>query len=440
MKTLIITAAGGNPTAIREVQMNLTRDEYEKYGKKLMLETEKYGVEQAGFLIPRKTSLSHFEMSGGEFCGNAARSASLFLFLKTGESKNSFTMSGFSNVVSSVVQKIDKTKFNVKCEFPEFNLILKDVKINNTEAKLVDLGGIVHVVINEEFPSDYEDTHRLITKKLGLEKRDAVGVIWIKEINESITMHPVVWVRSIDTFFYETSCGSGTIAVSKTTGISSIIQPSGGIIKAEILGNTVFLESEMEIVYEKQEEVEYLIASEYQSDIFKKKFIDLYKEAFGGPPYFEEYEDDWVEENVWGFHLKHGCVVLALHNDDLIGLGCAIPTSEDGKVFEFLSSQEKLPFDLGKSLYMSELAVSSLFRKSELHVGSELVKKRIDWAKNNGFNAFVMRTAAKNSNSENLYRDIIGAKKIEGLIQNVLENPQEVSSSSDQRIYFYDII
>ncbi|NVN96745.1 hypothetical protein HXX01_00640 [Candidatus Nomurabacteria bacterium] len=48
-----------------------------------------------------------------------------------------------------------------------------------------------------------------------------------------------------------------------------------------------------------------------------------------------------------------------------------------------------------------------------------------------------MRTASKNSNSERLYTNIIGAKRIEGLVQNISENPEEIPSSSNERIFFY---
>lgn len=437
MKTFVITAAGGNPTAIRKIQNSLSRADYERFGKELMNETENYGVEQAGFLIHQKDSLSHFEMSGGEFCGNAARSAALVLSLETNKPVNSFTMSGFKNIVSSHVEKISGSKFNVSCDFSNFDLIIKDINLSEMSGKLVDLGGIVHFVIEGELPKDYKAVHSLIKKSLNLEGRDAVGVVWITQNDFGVSINPIVWVKSIDTFFYETSCGSGSIAVAKVTGATNIIQPSGGVIKVVISDSNIFIESEMEITYEKIEKVEYILISKDKELLYKDKFISLYKDAFGGAPYFESYEDAWVKENVWDFHLKKGCIILAIHNNTVIGLGCAIPLFEDKKVFDFVSSFEKLPFNVGTALYMSELAVSRLFRKSETHIGTELVKRRIIWASENGFNTYVMRTAAENSNSEGLYTKIIGAKKILGLIQNISENPEEIPSASNERIFLY---
>lgn len=439
MKTYVIKAAGGNPTAIRVINNKLIRTDYEKYGKQLMAETEKFGIEQAGFLIRKNDSLSHFEMSGGEFCGNAARSAAVVIYLLGGKDEDAFTMSGFKNTVVSKVRRIDEKTFDTICEFPGLPTIKNPVSTQYGPATVVDLGGIVHVVIEQVFPVNeeaYKSIHSNIMQELKLTEKDAVGVIWITRNGESVIMHPVVWVKSIDTFFYETSCGSGTIAVSATTGMTEIIQPSGESIKATVLADKVILESKMTITYEEDESINYVVIKEIDSP-HKKGFIDLYKDAFGGAPYFETYEDSWVEEFVWNKHIQSGCLILAISRDKVVGLGAGLPVNLDDKIYNFLSKQHALPFQLERTLYMSELAVDTLFRKSDLHVGSELVKKRIQWASKNGFVFYVMRTAAENSNSKNIYINTIGAKELTGVIQNVSENPDEVASASSQRIYLY---
>lgn len=96
----LITAAGGNGTAIEILDQALTRQEYESRGKALEGDFAADGVEQAGFLIPSKR---HFEMAGGEFCGNATRSAAVALYDRCGESDPSFTVSGFTGTVSASV-------------------------------------------------------------------------------------------------------------------------------------------------------------------------------------------------------------------------------------------------------------------------------------------------------------------------------------------------
>ena len=246
----LITAAGGNGTAIEILEQALTRQEYESRGKALESDFVADGVEQAGFLIP---SDRHFEMAGGEFCGNATRSAAVVLYERCGESDLSFTVSGFTGTVSASVKPLTEKRFFVEVTFPGMVVKTKPAKLRDgIPVSIVDLGGIVHIVIEGEFPKDekkYTTAHRRIVDQFGLSERDAVGVVWFeRESNEAVVIHPVVWVRTVDTFYYESSCGSGTIAVGRVTGSSSIVQPTGKSISAEITESGVTLSSEMEVV------------------------------------------------------------------------------------------------------------------------------------------------------------------------------------------------
>ena len=72
--------------------------------------------------------------------------------------------------------------------------------------------------------------------------------MWYEKSQDAVVMHPVVWVRESNTFYYESSCGSGTIAVGRVTGVPSIVQPTGMSISAEISEDSVVLKSEMEMV------------------------------------------------------------------------------------------------------------------------------------------------------------------------------------------------
>jgi diaminopimelate epimerase len=246
----VITAAGGNGTAIRILEHALSRADYASQGKQLGLDMERFGAEQTGFLIP---SDDHLEMAGGEFCGNASRSAAILLSEIHQKPRVSFTVSGYNGTVSSVVEKTGDKKYFVESVFPGFSAEQRNIVLSNGQkAAIVDLGGIVHVVIEAPFPSkedDYKAEHQAITKELNFEQRSCVGVVWIQRSKNAVKMHPVVWVKDVDTFFYEQSCGSGTIAVSKVTGIHSIIQPTGQKIEAEITPEKIVLRSDMEVIH-----------------------------------------------------------------------------------------------------------------------------------------------------------------------------------------------
>lgn len=71
----------------------------------------------------------------------------------------------------------------------------------------------------------------------------AVGVMFCEKEaeNEKIKINPIVWVKDIDTLFYETACGSGSVAVclvesylKKQGQKIDIIQPSGLTITANV--------------------------------------------------------------------------------------------------------------------------------------------------------------------------------------------------------------
>jgi len=245
----LITAAGGNGTAVRILKDSLSRSEYESIGKDLGERFEEFEAEQAGFLVLNDR---HFEMAGGEFCGNASRAAAVLFSQALDTDDVSFTVSGFDGMVDAHVEQKDASHFNVRCIFPGMPTDVREVTLaDGTPASIVDLGGIVHVVIEAPFPADpavYEKEHATITEMFKLGERDAVGVVWFERTADSIQMHPVVWVKAINTFFYESSCGSGTIAVGRVTSVPSIVQPSGQMISAEITEDAVILSSEMEVV------------------------------------------------------------------------------------------------------------------------------------------------------------------------------------------------
>ncbi len=240
----IIAAAGGNITAIQVLAVPKTKAEYENLGRDLINNNQAQQVEQAGFLI---VSDNHFEMSGGEFCGNAARAVAILFAQIKKQHQVEFTMSGFPGLVQGQVKDLGQNKFFVQCRFPNMPLKIKALSLNQP-ATLVDLGGIVHVVMETEFPSkSYESEHRQVVKTLGLENREAVGVIWTSRVGSEVKIDPVVWVKGVDSFFYESSCGSGSIAAARVLSASRIIQPTGQMIEVLIESNDVILKSEMEV-------------------------------------------------------------------------------------------------------------------------------------------------------------------------------------------------
>lgn len=247
----VVSAAGGNATAIQLLDKALERSEYERRGREIEKDSRlsDKGVEQVGFLVRDD---SHFEMAGSEFCGNAARAAA-FLFARISGTDNVlFTMSGFDGTVNGYVEDPESTKSVVECRFPNLPLGVSPTNLSgDRKAIVVDLGGIVHVLVEGSLPDDYEDLHQSITEELNLRDRAAVGVIWVELKEGRAVINPVVWVKAVNTFYYESSCGSGSIATARAFHVSEIVQPIGQSIFVDFEeadgGTTTVLRSEMEV-------------------------------------------------------------------------------------------------------------------------------------------------------------------------------------------------
>lgn len=164
-------------------------------------------------------------------------------------------------------------------------------------------------------------------------------------------------------------------------------------------------------------------------------FVNAYKEAFGGPPYFETYSTEEVVEDIWLPHVKDGIVVLALDDERVVGFGCAMPVLKSPlDVREFLASQQR-DFSIDKTWYMSELGVVESHRRRGL--GYALVKHRLLTISHRGDTTYVFRTAAEGSNSIHLYRKIGAVELNDRQDVSVSDQVQVNGSQSAERVYLY---
>lgn len=177
---------------------------------------------------------------------------------------------------------------------------------------------------------------------------------------------------------------------------------------------------------------------------YRKGFVVAYKEAFGGPPYFEKYSDEEVIKEIWEPHLEHGIIMIVTDEEvsgKLVGFGCAMPFShapDDVKLFlNTLSEEGRLPseFDHRSAWYMSELGVLADYRG--LGAAWELVKQRMRTVAWKGADQFFMRTAAEGSLSMPMYIKM-GSRELADL-QDVSDTDQvlENESHSDHRVYLW---
>lgn len=232
----IICKPGGNDTAL-------------VYGKEYTPEQKKQindaimkkhaNVEQVGFID--LTQEPELQMAGGEFCGNATRSAAN-RYLEGKEGSLQIIVNS-TDIINAGVYSDGKSWCEIPLYFGKDAITIKEPGIY-----LVKMNGMVTVVIKPEQAKKYLADKSLIKQygtdfihKYHLEENEAVGVMFCEQQGLVLKINPVVWVKNINTLFYETACGSGTTATCmveayehKSSQKIDVMQPSGLIITADI--------------------------------------------------------------------------------------------------------------------------------------------------------------------------------------------------------------
>jgi GNAT superfamily N-acetyltransferase len=163
-------------------------------------------------------------------------------------------------------------------------------------------------------------------------------------------------------------------------------------------------------------------------------FIETYRQAFGGAPYYEQFEATFVKEHVWKRHQEQ-LLMVAEERGDVIGLLCAHRVTEASispSACGFITDSIGPVIDQRGMLYFSELAVRP--DAQGLGIGSALVAGALSWAAERYYSKFILRTAESGSNSSGIFKKF-GAKEL-SLIQEVQSAEADgPSSSSNSRIY-----
>lgn len=236
---VMILRPGGNDTAIVNGLVNKKTDK-NLINKEIMSMFP--NVEQVGFVNLKKDKYK-LQMAGGEFCGNATRCAAyLACDGKTGEIK--IKVSGTNKILNAGIDKQQE----VYAQMP----ISIDTRIQKDQAKpnnsIVFIDGIVQYVdwdykkIENKSKVEVTKIALKIIKSKRFDKYPAAGVMFVKKIKDTFKIIPIVYVKKINTSFYETACGSGSaaiglvVATEKKTSIDNlrILQPSQSYITVSV--------------------------------------------------------------------------------------------------------------------------------------------------------------------------------------------------------------
>ena len=191
-------------------------------------------AEQTGFL---DLTQHHLRMAGDEFCLNAARAFGAHLARSHKKNEKStflITVSGWPSPISLLVEG-SLPNFSVTATLTNFPHSHTPREEGIDE---ITLPAITHILINESLHplerSHAKDILFSLLDRFHLRDHACVGVIWWQKNQDHFSITPLVYVKEVQTCFWEESCGSGSLALSlylaslsqKKTSCS-ILQPSG---------------------------------------------------------------------------------------------------------------------------------------------------------------------------------------------------------------------
>ena len=239
---------GGNKTAL--VKGNDYSAIQKKLINKMIMEKDKT-VEQVGFL---SNKINRLEMAGGEFCMNATRCA-VYEYYKENKKEINISVSGTNKELICKVLKDNKVE--IKLDICKNITDLIEVK---NDIIYVKLDGILIAIFDDEKSRNYirklkeneeiakREIKQLMIKEIQTEEK-AIGIMFLEKISSKIRINPVVWVKDIDTVFYETACGSGSLGTAIYNYYKNneekleIIQPSGYSINIDLNTKNEYIEN-----------------------------------------------------------------------------------------------------------------------------------------------------------------------------------------------------
>lgn len=226
---------GGNRTVLVRGIMSI--QEKKKANNQLMKDYA--GIEQVGFYT-YSPALEQYtlEMAGGEFCGNALRSLA-FLVLNGKKGEITAKVSGARELLKAGMSSRNTSW----AQIPTVRNKSAIVKVK-TNLYQVAIPGITYLITENAYAPNSKNLKKVAKNLLKennlLNSQKASGIIFLSD--DSIK--PFVWVQAIKTFFYESSCASGSAAtaiyLSKIRNIQSpikLVQPSGKILTVYLKTN-----------------------------------------------------------------------------------------------------------------------------------------------------------------------------------------------------------
>ena len=215
----ILADPEGNRTIL--VLSPVDRPDYQRIAQLLLEECPE--AEQVGYIkdpvVHEGNEMPHMEMCGLEFCGNASRAFAFYEAMRHDPPLDEILVK-VSGCKEPLRAWIDRDNSSAKIQMP-VPIGMKQISIpiaagGNNEREvtgnLVEMEGIAHLILMDVKPEpDIFDSIRKYVYE-NMDEYPAFGVMFIDVASDMMT--PVVYVRDVDTTYFEGSCASGTIAAA----------------------------------------------------------------------------------------------------------------------------------------------------------------------------------------------------------------------------------
>lgn len=198
-----------------------------------LLSMEEYHAEQVAFQVPpRMGAQGRIQMMGGEFCGNATRSFGYLLSTQLPGNPDTVIVE-VSGAEQPLTVQIDREGGRCETEMP-LPVGTIQIPFDGQEYNAVCFDGIVHTIVPGEAKGE-AFVRELLAAVQSAAPASAYGILFLNGEN----MVPVVYVCDTDSLIWESSCGSGSMAVAVFLALQqgngehrfSLHQP-GGVIEA----------------------------------------------------------------------------------------------------------------------------------------------------------------------------------------------------------------
>jgi len=201
-------------------------------------------AEQVGYILPEGEGLPRMEMCGLEFCGNATRSFAFYEALRQDPPLKELDVdvSGCDQPLHAWIDAENRSSGTVRIQMPVPTEI-EDVQIpipgdikeklgcDELDGQLVHMDGISHLIISSIDADTSESLGRELLDRLFGHLRDhvykeadrdipAFGVMFADP--EAGRMTPIVYVRDVDTVYFEGSCASGSTAAAYALAVRDL--------------------------------------------------------------------------------------------------------------------------------------------------------------------------------------------------------------------------